>query len=286
MESKNIIWRTAYDIIHHHAQYRPSKAAIIFEDDSGKTELTYKELFNSSRRIANSLIDKRLQGKTVILKFGQGLEFIQTFLGGLIAGVIPVPVNRPAAKEQKWLKLMPIITDSKATTVIGESGYISRYHEWLSKQDGFETFSCFTFDELEGSCEREHSLPHIDADTLAFLQYTSGSTSDPKGAMVSHSNMLSNAALIAKSFNSNSNTVSVSWLPLFHDAGMIGIFMHLLYVGGTMVIIPPAAFVQSPILWLKLITKYKATYTGGPNFGYDLCEQRVSTDQANEAGID
>ncbi|TMP29970.1 hypothetical protein CWB99_07730 [Pseudoalteromonas rubra] len=286
MEHKNNTWDSILDVIQYYSVTKATKKAIIFEDNTQQTSVTYKELYTSSLNIAQHLLQQGLQGKSVLLVFGQGIDFVKCFLGCLLAGAIPVPVHRPAAKEPQWQKLMPIVQDSQALAVIGESGYIEKYHNWLSQQQGYEYIQMLTSRDLKLRCDSEFNIAFPEGNALAFLQYTSGSTSAPKGAMVTHSNVLSNAKLIARSFDSAEDTVSVSWLPLFHDAGMIGILMHLLYVGGTLVLMSPAAFVQNPLQWLILCSKYRATYTGGPNFGYDLCAQRISTEQAASAELD
>ncbi|MFK3865841.1 amino acid adenylation domain-containing protein [Pseudoalteromonas rhizosphaerae] len=286
MEYKNNIWNSVLDVVQYYSENRASKKAIIFEDNAQQTSVTYRQLYESSLNIAQNLIQHDLRGKSVVLVFGQGIEFVQSFLGCLLAQAIPVPVHRPAAKEKQWQKLLPIVNDSQAAAVVGEAGYIEKYCDWLSQQHGVKSITMLTFGDLSIKSNSNYHIDFPKGDALAFLQYTSGSTSTPKGAMVTHNNILSNAKLIARSFSSNEHTVSVSWLPLFHDAGMIGILMHLLYVGGTLVLMSPASFVQSPLQWLAICSKYKATYTGGPNFGYDLCVQRITKEQAAAEGLE
>jgi acyl-CoA synthetase (AMP-forming)/AMP-acid ligase II len=119
---------------------------------------------------------------------------------------------------------------------------------------------------------------------LAFLQYTSGSTATPKGVMVSHGNLLHNEAIIQQAFAQTSESVIVSWLPLYHDMGLIGNVLQPLYVGAHSVLMSPVAFLQSPFRWLKAISHYRATTSGGPNFAYDLCVRKITEEQ--KAGLD
>src|SRR5262249_42978486 len=116
----------------------------------------------------------------------------------------------------------------------------------------------------------------VDPESIAFLQYTSGSTSRPKGVIVSHSNILHNQKMIYQSFRHNQDLVDVSWLPLYHDMGLIGSTLQPVFSGGSCIFFPPAYFLQNPSCWLKAISKYKATTSGAPNFGYDLCVERIN----------
>jgi acyl-CoA synthetase (AMP-forming)/AMP-acid ligase II len=113
----------------------------------------------------------------------------------------------------------------------------------------------------------------------AFLQYTSGSTSQPKGVIVSHGNLMHNEQLIQQAFDQSESSVIVGWLPLYHDMGLIGNVLQTLYVGARCVLLSPAAFLQSPFMWLQAISLAKATTSGGPNFAYDLCVRKVSEEQ-------
>ena len=126
--------------------------------------------------------------------------------------------------------------------------------------------------------------PGITADTLAFLQYTSGSTGNPKGVMVSHHNLLVNEQMIAEAFASVEDEVSVSWLPLFHDMGLIGTTLQPLYIGGTAVFMSPASFLQRPLRWLRAISDYRGTAICAPNFAFDLCARQITEEQ--KAGLD
>src|SRR6185295_3232330 len=126
--------------------------------------------------------------------------------------------------------------------------------------------------------------PEADADTLAFLQYTSGSTAAPKGVMVSHGNLLHNEEMIRNAFNQSERSVIVGWLPLYHDMGLIGNVLQPLYVGAQCVLMSPIAFLQRPVRWLNAISRYKGTTSGGPNFAYDLCVRK--TTPADRAAMD
>jgi acyl-CoA synthetase (AMP-forming)/AMP-acid ligase II len=136
-----------------------------------------------------------------------------------------------------------------------------------------------TTDDLDSSFARDWKQPNVTGDSIAFLQYTSGSTSTPKGVMVSHSNLLENEALIQKAFRQHDQSVIVGWLPLYHDMGLIGNMLQPIYVGARCILMPPMAFLEQPFRWLKAITHYRATTSGGPNFAYELCVCKVSEDE-------
>jgi acyl-CoA synthetase (AMP-forming)/AMP-acid ligase II len=145
-------------------------------------------------------------------------------------------------------------------------------------------------DTLDSDLAAQWQRPHIEPDDLAFLQYTSGSISDPKGVMVTHANLLSNLEMINEGFNIGgicANPVEetgVSWLPAYHDMGLIGGILESLYVGGRTVLMSPAAFLQRPLRWLKAISDYRAVISGAPNFAYELCAERILPEQ--RAGLD
>jgi acyl-CoA synthetase (AMP-forming)/AMP-acid ligase II len=134
-------------------------------------------------------------------------------------------------------------------------------------------------DDLEENLRDEWQRPVLTGDTPAFLQYTSGSTSQPKGVIVSHANLLHNEELIQQAFSQTESSVIVGWLPLYHDMGLIGNVLQTLYVGAQCVLMSPAAFLQSPFRWLQAISYAKATTSGGPNFAYDLCVRKISEEQ-------
>src|SRR6218665_445157 len=121
----------------------------------------------------------------------------------------------------------------------------------------------------------DKKFPVVLRTDIAFLQYTSGSTGDPKSVMVTHSNIIHNNKLMKNCFHQNSESIGVSWLPIYHDMGLIGNILQALYVGFEMIVMPPTAFIQKPIRWLKVISDYKGTFSGGPNFAYDLCVHQI-----------
>lgn len=271
------------ELVQQRASEQPKRTVYIFlrngETETGR--LTYEDLDRRAKEIATALQPWR--GKQALLLYPSGLEFIEAFFGCLYAGVIAVPVY-PPRKNQKLLRLISIVTDAEAKVALTTEDILANIQRsWkdeplLSKLEWLTTNSIKTISD-------EQFFPKITSETLAFLQYTSGSTGKPKGVMITHANLIHNSAVIQQCFQDTSESVAVSWLPLYHDMGLIGGILQTLYVDFPMVLMPPIAFLQKPIRWLQAITKYQATITGGPNFAYDLCVQKVKPDQLNNLDL-
>src|SRR5262249_19523098 len=127
--------------------------------------------------------------------------------------------------------------------------------------------------------------PNLTSNALAFLQYTSGSTASPKGVMVSHANLLANVSAISRAFALTEQSIGVCWLPLYHDMGLIGNVFGTLYSGGRCFVMSPTAFLQRPMRWLRAISRYRATISGGPDFAYDLCARKVSSEELTDLDL-
>lgn len=276
---------TILEVLQNWALSQPQQVAFTFLED-GETEsaqITYAELVSRARCIAGCLQVHGIQpGDRALLLYPSGLEFITAFLGCLYAGVIAVPTYTPQSKRH-LPRLQAISTDAKASIVLTDSQILAERNRKFAYPPELEVIPWAATDTHQWT---ESSLiTEITSETLAFLQYTSGSTSRPKGVMVSHSNILHNQKLIEKAFEHNSQTVFAGWLPLFHDMGLIGNVLQPIYLGIPCVLMPPVAFLQSPVRWLKAISKYGATTSGGPNFAYDLCVQKVSEAQKSELDL-
>jgi acyl-CoA synthetase (AMP-forming)/AMP-acid ligase II len=246
--------------------------------EAEKIELTYGELDRRSRAIGARLQLAGATGKPVLLLYPHGLEFIAAFWGCLYAGAIAVPaylprLNRPQSRLQK------IIEDTQAAVALTMKSVSTRVENFLNEASGAKGLMFLATDELAGELEEQWREPATTGDTMAMIQYTSGSTSAPKGVMVSHRNLLSNQRMIQQAFRQNEDSVIVGWLPLYHDMGLIGNVLQPLYLGARCVLISPTAFLQKPSRWLRAISDYRATTSGGPNFAYDLCVRGISQDE-------
>ncbi len=242
--------------------------------------LTYGALDRRARAIAALLQREASEGDRVLLVYAPGLEFVAAFLGCLYSGVVAVPVYRPNFNQEGSLaRLRPILRDAGPTVVLTSDATLPTA-EGLAVRHGFPlavrwlSTSALTDADAEGWRD-----PNVDGDTLAFLQYTSGSTTAPRGVMVSHGNLMHNEAVIQRVAALNEDSSLVSWLPLYHDMGLIGSVLQPLYTGFPSVLMSHLDFAKRPRLWLEAITRYGATASAAPNFAYDLCTSQISPEQ-------
>lgn len=268
------------DLLRYRNQNQGNNIAFTFLLKGEKEEfnLTYKELDKKARAIAAILQSMKARGERVLLLYQPGLEFIAAFFGCLYAGVIAVPVYPPRRNHHNN-RLQAIVSDAQATIALTTTSVFSNIENTFKSQPKLASLSWRTTDNIESNKASDWRPLNIEKDTLAFLQYTSGSTGTPKGVMLSHENLLHNLTLIHKCFEPTSNSQGVIWLPPYHDMGLIGGILQPIYAGRPVAIMSPIAFIQKPIRWLKAISRYRATISGGPNFAYDLCVQKIKPEQ-------
>ncbi|MBR8834203.1 MAG: SDR family NAD(P)-dependent oxidoreductase [Stigonema ocellatum SAG 48.90 = DSM 106950] len=265
------------EILKYRAQYQPDKQAYIFLQN-GETEsasLTYRELDRRARAIAVHL--QSMPGERALLLYPSGLEFITAFFGCLYAGVIAVPVY-PPRQNQKLSRLLSIVNDAEAKVALTTTSILADIEKRWIEEAELATVKLIATDTIE-TPEPEFVPQSVTPESLAFLQYTSGSTGTPKGVIVTHGNIIHNQQSIHQAFGHSEKTIFVGWLPLFHDMGLIGNVLQPIYLGIPSILMPPVAFLQKPICWLKAISNYRATTSGGPNFAYDLCVKKVQPEE-------
>ncbi|GAB4385516.1 MAG: fatty acyl-AMP ligase [Elainellaceae cyanobacterium] len=278
---------TLIDIIEQRSRDQPYQTALSFVRD-GTIEvatLTYAELHQRARAIAAYLQHYQSFGQRALLVYPAGLDFVAAFLGCLYAGAIAVPVC-PPRRNQTLQKLQLIADDCQATLLLTTDAVLRQTLMGQSSEfDGLSSLHTIATDRLEGDCAADWQKPPITPEHLAFLQYTSGSTGHPKGVMVSHRNLLHNSALIYRQFGHTPQSQGVIWLPNYHDMGLIGGIVQPLYGGFPCVLMEPVDFLQQPFRWLQAISHYQATTSGGPNFAYDLCVRRVTSEQRTQLNL-
>ena len=265
------------EILNEHSVNKPDNTAYIFLGN-GKEEsdrLSYGELAEKAKSIASYLQD--YQGERALLLYPSGLEFICSFFGCLYAGVIPTPAYLPR-RNQKLSRLLSIVKNADAKLALTNDSNLQKLQKRWQEETTFTNLKWIATDTITQN-SNECNLPLIKPDDLAFLQYTSGSTGNPKGVMVSHKNLMYNEEMIKCGFSHSQKTIFVGWLPLFHDMGLIGNMLQPMYLGIPSILMPPLYFLQKPIRWLKAISKYKATTSGGPNFAYNLCLEKIKPEQ-------
>ena len=273
---------TLVDLVHRRAQGHGDRLAYLFlengEEEGGR--LTYAELDRRARALAVRLRDAGLEGQRALMLYPPGLDFVIAFLGCLYAGVVAVPAYPPASKRH-LPRLRSIVVDSEPTVALTVEGQMARLRRAAATLDQLAGLSWWATDafDTEPAGDVDWQRPAIDGDTLAFLQYTSGSTADPKGVRVAHRNLLHNEAVIERGFGNTADDLIVGWLPLYHDMGLIGNLLQPLWLGTGCVFMAPVAFLQKPHRWLAAISKYGGTVSGGPNFAYELCVQRINEEQ-------
>ncbi|HEY9669418.1 MAG TPA: fatty acyl-AMP ligase [Coleofasciculaceae cyanobacterium] len=271
---------TLVDLLCYRTQNQSAQIAYTFLQDgeTADTQLTYQELDQQARAIASQLQSLNATGSHALLLYPPGLEFIAAFFGCLYAGVVAVPAY-PPRRNQNMSRLQAILTDAKATVALTTTSLLSHIESRFAESPELSELHWLTTDNIASNLATAWQKPNLSSDTLAFLQYTSGSTGTPKGVMVSHGNLLHNSALIQTSFGDTSESRGVSWLPPYHDMGLIGGVLQPLYVGAPMTLMSAVAFMQKPLRWLKAISHFKATTSGGPNFAYDLCLRKITPEQ-------
>lgn len=270
-------YHTLLEILSYRVQYQSDKQAYIFLQD-GETEsdsITYGELDKQARVIAAHL--QSFQGERALLLYPSGLEFITAFFGCLYAGVIAVPVY-PPRRNQKLSRLLSIVKDAQPIIALTTTSILADIEKRWTQEPELAQLKLEGTDNIESKTQ-EFVPEEISLDSLAFLQYTSGSTGIPKGVMVTHGNIIHNQQIIQTAFGHTEKSVVAGWLPLFHDMGLIGNVLQPMYLGIPCILMPPVAFLQKPIRWLKAISKYRATTSGGPNFAYDLCLKKIQPEE-------
>ena len=287
------------DILKHKCKkYKPDKLAYIFlkEGTSEETTITYQELLDKSIYISANLKPLVPAKSRALLLYPQGLDFVTAFLGCLNAQIIAVPAYPPKS-QQKMSRLQAIIQDCQPKLILTTSSLLDKVKEQLKDVIAQEGIQCISTDNLAETLETKEEIikeeiikeeiikEEIIGDEVAFLQYTSGSTGIPKGVIISNNNIAYNSACIQKAFKLTPESVSVTWLPSFHDMGLIDGIIQPLYTGFLGVIMSPEAFLQKPIRWLEAISRYRATHSGGPNLGYELCVQKITDEEQNDLDL-
>jgi 1-acyl-sn-glycerol-3-phosphate acyltransferase len=280
------IFSNLVELLRDRAQQQPDNIAFIYlkYGEIESTKLTYQELDRQARAIAIQLRQIAQPGERALLLYPSSLDFITAFFGCLYAQVIAVPAYPPRA-NQNLLRIKTIVADAQATVALTTTSLLSNLTQrWTVNLESAKLHWLAT-DNVDDNLALLWREPMMEQNTLAFLQYTSGSTGNPKGVMVTHRNILHNEQMIATAFEHNEKTISVGWLPLFHDMGLIGNVLQPLYLGLPCLLMSPIDFLQKPFRWLDAISRYKATSSGGPNFAYDLCLRKITKEQRSQLDL-
>ena len=275
---------TLISLLEHRAAEQNSARAYTFllDGESESEALEYGELASRAKAIAATLAAGGVMpGDRALLLYSPGLEFIAAFFGCLCAGVIAVPAYppHPAQLARTLPRLVAVTADAQVSIVLTTDAIAQMAPELARIAPAFRNVSWLVTDNVPHSEANEWRRPDLSADSLAFLQYTSGSTAAPKGVMVSHGNLLHNLKSLNHLEENDDTSVAVSWLPVIHDMGLIEGVLLPAYSGYPAYLMSPESFLKRPLRWLQAITRYSGTNSGGPNFAFDLCVRKISGEQ-------
>jgi phthiocerol/phenolphthiocerol synthesis type-I polyketide synthase C len=267
---------TLLDLMRHRAERYRDKVA--FDYSTGGEEhsrLTYHELDIKARAIASTLQRQGAAGERVLVLCPSGLDFVAGLFGCIYAGAVAVPVHPPAG-NRLIARVASIVADAQAGFALATTESQAELKAVMDDLADGRSLRWCAADAVIKAAAAEWVAPDVDASATAVVQYTSGSTSSPKGVVLTHRNLLHNLEAIRRAWDGDDDAIGVFWLPLHHDMGLIGGILETLYVGGTSFLMPPAAFIERPMRWLEALSRCGATITAAPNFAYELCVERSS----------
>jgi acyl-CoA synthetase (AMP-forming)/AMP-acid ligase II len=273
------------DLLRHRAEVQPDDRAYVFVSERGREEavLTFADLERSAGIVAAQLAERLRKGDRALLVFPAGLDFIVAFFGCLVAGVIAVPMMVPRRTSTQDSSAA-IVADCRPRLAM-TAGDLAAVRPDVIQRFRDAGLDWFLLDANDAVSSRHRAtVPAHGRDDVAFLQYTSGSTSSPKGVTVTHGNLLENLEMIRLALGSTRASTTVSWVPLYHDMGLILNAIHSLYVGALCVLMAPVGFIRRPLAWLQAIHAYQAELTTAPNFAFDMCVSRFRAEQIK--GVD
>ncbi|CAN5459447.1 hypothetical protein BH11PSE11_BH11PSE11_03500 [soil metagenome] len=288
--------KTFVDLLSRRAASHPDRLAFRYLSYPGngvdEELITFRQLDARVNLIARRLLEICEPGDRALLLYPSGIDFIAAYFGCLYAGVIAVP-GYPPKRNQKLGRLKSLVQNCQAKVAMTDSQTQVIAQPQFGEVDELASLSWLITDTLVAVADVDSSaagsmalaLPRIDPEDIAFLQYTSGSTGDPKGVMVSHRNLVENSRSIYVGMGHDASTLIVGWTPLFHDMGLIGNVLQPVYAGITGTFMSPASFLQRPMRWLEAVSKYRGTTSGGPNFAYDLCVSSIKDEDLTQLDL-
>lgn len=271
--------RNLVDILHWRGGHQSERTAFTFVSDEGvEATWTYGELDRRARAFAVALRDCAQPGDRALLLCPAGVEYAGAIIGCFYAGVVAVPAYPPGNARQ-IPRIDAILRDAGTDLIVTTTETRDRIVKWLEAEGRAQSFRFLCVDAVPIDGASDWRMPDLTPQSLAFLQYTSGSTSEPKGVMVGHSNLMANLAMLERSFQWSPESEWGTWLPMFHDMGLVGNVLEPFYLGAKTVMMSPQAFVREPVQWLRLMSRHRSNTTGAPNFGYALCARNVTEEQ-------
>ncbi|NBV41667.1 fatty acyl-AMP ligase [bacterium] len=275
---------TIYRCLQRGALLTPDRIVYTFLSDgeTNPVSISFSELDRRARAIAVRLSELNLAGQRVILSFQYGLTFIEALFGCFYAGVVPMPVYPPRPNRDNS-NFNSICTASSPSAILSTAEMAAK---WASQNSTLITgLPWIAVDDVSSELAPQWELKSRPSNEIALIQFSSGSTSHPKGVVITHSNIIANQKMIQSAFGHTPDSIGLGWLPMYHDMGLIGNVLQGTYVGYPTIFIPPLSFIQKPIRWLRAISNYRVTSSGGPNFGYAQCIKRIKPEDCQELDL-
>ncbi|MEC9093032.1 MAG: AMP-binding protein, partial [Planctomycetota bacterium] len=268
------------DQLNYWVEVKPENRAFGYLSDGENVTQTwtYAQLVVRAQSIAAELKNRKLKGQRVLLLYPPCIEFIEAVVGCQFAGAIPVPAF-PPRKSRNGGRIDLIAKDADAKLVLTNRDTISRMEMMLDETECLKEIPILASEEIPSDLADEYRPVAIKPGDVGLLQYTSGSTGSPKGVVLTHGNLIENCKMITHAFQIFDGGSGISWLPTYHDMGLVGGILNPLFIGCSSHLLPPLTFLAKPVRWLKAISELKATVSGGPNFAYQLCVDKVSEEE-------
>jgi amino acid adenylation domain-containing protein len=295
-QSEGTMWplpniRTLVDLLQFRATNEPDALAYTFlvDGDADERSYTYAQLDWMSSSIGRFLVARYRQKERVLLLLPPCIEYIAAFFGCLYAGMIAVPAPPPSSsnlnRSDNRLKAIAADCDPVAALTLRSVPCPIAAGAVANSGHAFGTMQWHCVEDIDQQLAVAWQRPVLSPSDIAFLQYTSGSTTRPQGVMVRHSNVLHNEEVIRRACSHTAASTFVGWLPFYHDMGLIGNIVQPLYIGARSILLSPAAFLTRPIRWLRAVSRYRGHTSGGPNFAYDLCVDRISEHEQQDLDL-
>lgn len=264
----------------------PDSVAFRFlsRDEDEPIEITYAQLDRRAKAIAARLTSMGFAGQRALLLYPPGLDFVEAFFGCHYAGVIPVPAY-PPRRNRNMVRIDSISNDAKAAVALTVKSVLARSDGSIGDAHSLRRIPWVSTEEIPNEIESDWRKPKIDAQDIGLIQYTSGSTGTPKGVVLTQRNIIANCTMIAHAFGMNRETANaVSWLPTYHDMGLIGGILMPVFFAVELTLLSPVTFLTRPLRWLRAISDYGVAVSGGPNFAYRWCTMKINPEECE--GLD
>lgn len=264
---------------------QPDKIAYRFLRDGEDDEvtITYADLDTRARAIGANLVAMGISGKRALMMYQPGMEFLEALFGCYYANAVPVPAY-PPRRNRNMGRIQAISEDARPSVVLTMSDVVKRADGLLDESPSLKGVPWLATDDVPTEMCSDWVRPRVEPSDYGLIQYTSGSTGSPKGVLLTQQNLIANCRMISTSFEMNPESHGLIWLPFYHDMGLIGGILNPMFIGCTCTLLSHVSFLTRPFRWLRAASKYRCTHSGGPNFSYALCVEKIPLEQCQ--GLD